>query len=115
MPSPNEMRVRTSKDERNRRIAGTDARPAVSFTLRMFSGRHPRDVPDHRTACHSTIVHLASTPAPSRILDARCHMQRGAELRRLEEEATLECRVQRQTRRCVSRGSIKDQARVRWA
>jgi hypothetical protein len=42
-------------------------------------------------------------------------MQRGVELRCLEEEATFERRVQRQVRRCVSRGSVKGQMRVRWA
>ena len=101
---------RVSKNECDRRIAGTDARPTGSFRLRLrvLSGQHPRDIPDHSAASNDTIVHQALTPMASRILHARSHMQRGMEMRGLEEESTLECRVECHTRRCVSRGSVKD-------
>lgn len=112
---------RISKDERDRRIARTDARPASSSHLglrgpRGFSvRRHPRDIPDHGAASHDPIVHLALTTMAGRILHVRSHMQRGAELRGLEEESPLECRVECHARRRVSRGSVKDQVGVRWA
>lgn len=106
-------REQNSKDECDRRITGTDARPTSSFRFRLERSVfpawwHPRYVPDQSAACHDPIVHLASTPTASWVLHAGCHMQRGVELRGLEEKATFERWVERHARRCVSRRPVKD-------